>query len=734
MAQTLLKRETFAAEVNSGSPGVFATVYGNCYPMKGGGLVRAWETPGTASPANKFIGEFTLNNVNTGGTALPIWMLGGWFRFTRPNATNFTTDHLFDLDTQSAPGNYATQFKVNWSGKTCTPSLLNLLSGTVTPGVSRTWKLWEWVYLGFAGSCTPASGSQPVAVRAYVRRLTDANPVLVSSYDLASYFAPANFLRIFTWAGATNLEPPSYQVQNLSLYKLDALADAATYPADLPIPDGVLTGKRTFLMNAATGSDSNNGVDAAWATWARAIQATRTGEFAGAPDGGYFDTPAGTARATPNTDNTEDAWVEDWDDGKIVGGGDVLEVTASTPLRMANTFPIPDGAEIRGSNRDKWRVWFTASAGSSFTQPNSGTYPNVWKLAGSQIDKVLYDAITSAGRIDLVQYALHFAANAAAALPLVNATPGTCWPDPTGDGILFRPWSGNNPTTDGVQREISAKPTETDVNGYFTGDGIVSDLDCDGGLIYNSDSATGTDDVLGGSYSILSQVTTGVAVWRRCLVRGGGKHRTIAAGDTNAGFLFRDDLEVGWAPASVATTQWTCAGVDYTGVVSATGATRRTWWRGVSVSEAIRIAGQVAGTNATSYEAILSHANAAAIIRYTYENCYFPGASSLSNRAPAGSAVRFIAPVTASLVELPGIAAPISLAILAPSAERAVLNVIEPDLILMRQLHQLGESESVFDPLTEEFVFSAANGESQATRTYTTDGDGTRTRSAVTRP
>lgn len=153
---------------------------------------------------------------------------------------------------------------------------------------------------------------------------------------------------------------------------------------------------------------------------------------------------------------------------------------------------------------------------ANFVQPNAATYPNVWSTTDTELKAGFSELRGWTGNsTPLKVYSRVRVSTQAAALPLVNATAGTCWTD--GTTMLFHPSDGTNPTTNG-KTYVRSRPSTH----FHTSPGAsVSPL-----MVLAADDVRVTNVALGGS--LACDYTGGTDVDEYvCLVSPQGTGRTI---------------------------------------------------------------------------------------------------------------------------------------------------------------------------------------------------------------
>lgn len=258
-------------------------------------------------------------------------------------------------------------------------------------------------------------------------------------------------------------------------------------------------------INPSTGNDANDGKTAqtAWATVA----------------------PANTALAVAGNGITH---------LRIDTSGSPLYLTASLVIH-ANAKGITVEGATPGTKADIRAYKVLSNA--SFTQPDSGTYPNVWSTTDTQATAVLWEKGGSAGE-DLIWYTHKRGANFAAVASNLNNTAGSFWTD--GTTLYFRPLTGNDPVGDGKEYVRSRFFTGND-NPAAGGDalkmfgqGIVRNLKIGGTTLANA--TTGAPD---DGYVLRTSPAAGTTTIKDCYLYAGSKHVVGAInGATNSTLIF----------------------------------------------------------------------------------------------------------------------------------------------------------------------------------------------------
>lgn len=333
-------------------------------------------------------------------------------------------------------------------------------------------------------------------------------------------------------------------------------------------------------INLATGSDANDGRTPATA-WATAA-------------------PANTALAVANNGITH------------------LRIdTSAAPLILATGINL--GANARGITIESAtpgvkadiRCYKTLS-NAAFTQPDVGTYPNVWSTTDTQARSVLWERGGS-NAYDLIWYTHPLGANFAAVASTLNTTPGSFWTD--GTTMYFRPLTGNDPVGDGkeyVRSYIYAASHPVLVQTRATIQNLMVGGSCLAG-------AASINDISGGASPITLTPDGGSSVIRNCYLYNGATHNLgLIEGSSNSVVLVEDVQAEQASP-------WTGQTLFVSYATTGTGL-RHTYRRCSSVKNA-GLPGSMAGQVLTVQPGMYNHNTGVGtqFASITLEDCSFPG-------------------------------------------------------------------------------------------------------------
>lgn len=175
---------------------------------------------------------------------------------------------------------------------------------------------------------------------------------------------------------------------------------------------------------------------------------------------------------------------------KVLGkGGAKQRIATATIMQFDNPLVV------EGDGNGKPVLWNTV-AQNTWTQPNIGTYPNIWEGASSARAYLFQDGLPLESSNQ---------ANITAGRVWVNGAPGRMWTD--GSTMLVYPRNGVNPTTAPLGTFERTRMLSTDSIINLAHQGILRGLKIYGTTIRNSSS-----DVLYGNYCFGSNAKRGLAI------------------------------------------------------------------------------------------------------------------------------------------------------------------------------------------------------------------------------
>jgi hypothetical protein len=390
-----------------------------------------------------------------------------------------------------------------------------------------------------------------------------------------------------------------------------------------------------FYVNPATGNDANDGrsPQTAWASWGRLVTAVQDGTI---PAGTWVDNNGAAADLStiPSVQNKSD-WYAAYQAGdRHVTGGIVNIDTSLAPLQVTAPLVMPPGTEIRSATDQltNLQVNVPLAATEVWTQPDATDDPDVWgTTTTSYAATVLYEQQNGQWVQLLPIGASAPVTSLSAALPLLEANPGSFFVDPSTNQIYTHSLEGGNPNTDGVARQYV--PTWASLSASRIVDvpgGMALRIGGDGGFGFDP-----TTSVAEGANGIGSGEWGAIAVIDSCEWSRAGKHTFSAVGNLGAGLvIFRDDVaEQG--PGGVSPGNWSHF-VDYTSFAG-TG-TIVSIYDGCSTVDGWQNVDAPGGSDANpGYTALIEHTNGfnTAFAQRLLMNCTFNGIASIGTTTAA---------------------------------------------------------------------------------------------------
>jgi hypothetical protein len=398
-----------------------------------------------------------------------------------------------------------------------------------------------------------------------------------------------------------------------------------------------------FYLNPATGNDANDGrsPQTAWATWARLAQAVADRTI---PAGTWVTKDGAPAGLTtiPTTQNKDDWYAAYLAGDRQVTGGIVNIDTSLAPLQVTSAITMPPGSEIRSATDQltDLRVNVPVASTEVWAQPDPVNDPDVWATtsATSYQATVLYEQMSGQWAQLLPIGYDRTVPNLAAALPLLEAAPGSFYVDPATNRLYTHAIAEGNPNTDGVGRQY-VPPWATlgaarivDVSG-----GLALRIGGDGGFGFDaaSSQAMGDSGVGSGEWG-------GIAVIDSCTWSRAGKHTFSSVGNLGAGLVVYHNDVATQGPGRVFVGYWSSF-VDYS-AFTGTGSIVSIY-DGCSTIDGWANVNAPGGSDADStYTAILEHTNGnnTAYAQRILNNCVFRGSSSIGNNTAVVQATNCI--------------------------------------------------------------------------------------------
>ena len=216
--------------------------------------------------------------------------------------------------------------------------------------------------------------------------------------------------------------------------------------------------RKTFYVNPATGNDANDGRTpaTAWKSWDRLVAAVTDGTITRGswvtPDGQLADID------TIPTYAAKEAWYAAYLAGqRILTGAHIYIDTSAAPLQVTGPLTLPAGCEIESATDalTNLQVNVPIPATEVWVRPNSDSYPDVWVTTSETNYQWtgLYEKVGGQWAQLLPIGYDGSATTLAAALPKLEATPGSYFVDPATNHLYTHAIAGGNPNADGVARQ-----------------------------------------------------------------------------------------------------------------------------------------------------------------------------------------------------------------------------------------------------------------------------------------
>jgi hypothetical protein len=565
--QTLIVREEFSGggSLDAAFPGSFDVVTGvwakrAVGPAYAGGQAHGWSaavpqdvaSPDSVTPTHTALWDSTRIPFATAAR-----MVCGWSRIGRcgPNLAAMVvvannvggTPHLTGSPMIYVQHTSASTFTLTAEG------------GGSRAVPYHTWFYWAAVYENQAG------GTVRWKVYVYVPGV-DAAPVQMSTFGPASLGAllgggglvlTKNY-GVHDWYG---------RVGAVSCYALASFADGARLPTDYHPP---VDEPRTWYVDPRYGNNANTGLAGSpWRTWGK-LKEEVEGYGVLPAKGGKGVVRADTGAEVTAAGLTTEAAVREvgeagglYDAGTLEYRGDTVYLTGflqvTSFLQMSYPAPTP-GVRIAG---DAF-IHCNVPVVGLFTQPDAGTYPNLWQVPAGHATKG--SRLWEDNKIFALAAVTAVTATGQAA---VNGNPGSFWTEADGSALYFRPLTGTDPNANGCEYTVSKMFLPVvgyDASPVLTlGDNEVrGELTFFGGALI--DPTTGMSSA---QYQISMdegyvQAVSGESDGAFLTVRMGGKHQIGRVGNGASGLAVRRWVSYECL-ANVTGTQ----DVDYTGAAGA---------------------------------------------------------------------------------------------------------------------------------------------------------------------
>jgi hypothetical protein len=552
--QTLVWRgldsTSYNADVASGTPQNYTAVTGTGYLRKGGSRVgpngseaanwggRSIRIPDrvtAGSPTTVFDGTYNISGLSAIQTR---GMFGGWFKFVG-----------------NGGGTVATRVLTVFGGAASTTPVFSIKAGLTASG-ARTMKfqgdglagttsanfgnLDQWIWLSCVWEVpqivSPYAGTK--TYRVYAMLLGDSAPTLIcgSTSAIADIVTVPTLVRVralYNESGVGTVDPWYGACDGCHLYSLSSLSAGALYPTDVVPP--TRASYASWFVNTATGSDSNSGYGAsqAWATVAKLQTEVNRGTVLG-DWGGIVVNGTPTPSTAVTSLATGQAVADAYDAGNVVSYGDTISVAGGSnaitqQINLEQRYGVT--MQAAGGSLSAMR-----SLGSSFTQPNAGTYPNVWQVLGSDFyglyDTGAYGGVVGYAGTTLMQP--QGGANLAAVISTLNSNVGRCYADAS--GFYFS--SSTNPNSNGVSYTAGRiwQKAGTGTGAVAISTGMVKNLTIESCPVYAYTATTTVPQYC------ISGVTGNVGIIDACTVSRGSYHLIGMVGNGTTGLLYRRNV------------------------------------------------------------------------------------------------------------------------------------------------------------------------------------------------
>jgi len=532
-------------DLTSGAVGDFASVAGVGYNRPGGprfgpATNSSFDSHGWSIrvPSQTYAGIANADPVFRASVDLSLYpaarsigLFGGWFKFSQLTSNYKRVIHGLKGTTPIWGINAA----LTGSGAKTLKFRGENSGGTTEVVVGN---LNQWIWLGINWEVPNiVTGSGTKTYRSYYMLEGQSTPTLISSDTRATTntvfaFDTLQIENIHNDSGLSNSPTWIAAIGGLRLHELATLADGAKYPTELTTPT-----RTSWYVNASSGSDSNTGASAsqAWQTASKLSEEIKRGTVLGSHKPWQDASGSSVGLETLSTLANATDWGTAYEAGTRRAGGDIVNINGELITSNQFSFESNPGITIQGVNSGK--VTVIRSLGSTFSQPNVGTYPNVWQLLGADFGGIAVSGAT--GTYGVVPFENDrmltpvAGANLAAVIATLNTNAGRCFTD--GSGIYFSTVGGGNPNSDGIVRTagriVSQLGTGTGLVSLL--DGLVKNIEIESCPIVRYDTALTAPPRYAVSY-----VLTGLNVADNVVFSKGCYHSSGLVGNTTTGAQF----------------------------------------------------------------------------------------------------------------------------------------------------------------------------------------------------
>jgi hypothetical protein len=352
-------------------------------------------------------------------------------------------------------------------------------SGVGISGETVAGNINQWIYFQLAWQYIGGNFLE----RVYYKLLNDTGLTqLGTQLSVAFDLRPVHLNLQAVYGDIVSIDPWYGTVGGLSLYSCPDIETASLYPNDIILP-----ANDNYIWGVGTGQHFPTADDL--------VTGLSRGIVLGDYRGWVDSAGASADLSTLSTRDDAIIWRDAYRAGNRNTTGNVIEIREPN-LYCGSRIMLEQayGITLRGASGGSLTIM--RDIGNSFTQPNAGSYPNVWQILGSTYGGLVGEAIPNCGVIGYENTRLmnpQFGANLAAVISALNTIPGACYAD--GSGFYFSTFSGSDPNSDGMIRRVSTVlegPNGTGSGVVAAGTTLVKNLTIEAGpiCIYTDGSST----------------------------------------------------------------------------------------------------------------------------------------------------------------------------------------------------------------------------------------------------
>lgn len=524
-----------------------------------------------------------------------IGMYGGWFRFSHMGSA---FKRLFgsrgDGGTATS-GGPETWCSVRLNGTSvelakCDSAVGNNLNATSIGTLNQ----WFWISI-----CHEWSGGQ-YKWRLYYRTAIDATMTQIGSQSSfgGDRRSPLICLQSTNDGSLDDVSTGSAWsgcIGAFSAYELDAIATGATYPADIVVPSELIPAT-WYVSASASGGGSGTSSSSAW-TEAEFLNELTYGTVRGSYIG--LKTASGEEEIVPKSQAEADDFRDLVEAGGVYAAGDTISFAGT--INQTKDYGLENFPGVRATGTATLTTLRTLTG--TFTQPNAGTYPNVWQkldtvfvATRSGVDGYSGSCVIIDGYI----YTPVAGANLAAVISTINSNVKRSYADAS--GVYFH--SATDPNSNGLTKQYvfplaNSPVTSTTGAQIIINTGVVDGLTIIGGPVY-AHQAAGPDYVAVYNVGVVHQTAQRAIV--SGTMRGGSKHNVCLTGTGIEGALVLGcEFQAG-------------SGISYTAYTTSSSAAE-IYSRALStmIETSYQLIGSQESTTPTvSYSSVYTHNNGAA--------------------------------------------------------------------------------------------------------------------------